>query len=183
LQEADRKDVEQTVWLNMLTRGKREELDKPEAYLTTVTRNAVTDFFKRKHQPCRDERQTLSLDDDDGGMELPDERPANPADAFESRRTRLRVRALRGALTEKEAACFDAVMAQDFNDAPKKEQTKVVAIVKRVLALPVRPRSVEHPDPLDGPEHCGETVRRLRLVVDQRRDVAPVEDPYLDAAE
>jgi RNA polymerase sigma factor (sigma-70 family) len=188
VQPADLSDIEQNVWLNLTTRANREDLDKPEAYLTTVTRNAVIDFFRHKQKPVRDERKTHPLDDDRGSgpIALAYVADANPADAFERRRTRDRVRAIRGALDERDAATFDAVMAQDFDDAPKRERTKVVAMTKRVLALPAQPRSVEHPDLVEGPSHCGRTVRRLALVVgisgDERRDESD-DDEILDAAE
>jgi DNA-directed RNA polymerase specialized sigma24 family protein len=182
LQDADLEDIEQNVWLKVATRAKREGLDAPEAYLTTITKRAAFDCFRRKHRPCRDERKTEPLEGS-AAVGLADARAANAAEVFDTKRTRCRVRALRSALSATEATTFDSVMAHDFDGAPTKEQTKVVAMVKRVLALPARPPSVEHPDPLDGPEHCGETVRRLRLVVDARDDISPFEDLYLDAAE
>jgi DNA-directed RNA polymerase specialized sigma24 family protein len=180
LQPADLENVEQNVWLNVLTRWPDESPPNVEAYLTDVVKNAVADVYRRAHRKKRDERRNarLVVDETSGPVDVGMIDPVDVAVDFERARTKKRVRAVALQLTPRDAATFDKMM-EDFESVPKKDRDRVVAAVRAIMALP-RTASVENTDDVDGPSHCGRTMRRLGLDTD---DGDVIDDEWADAAE
>jgi DNA-directed RNA polymerase specialized sigma24 family protein len=183
IQLADVKDIEQTVWENVVSGWNADPRESDRAYLTGIIKNAVPEFYRRKHAQKRDERLTQGLVEEgaSGPIDLhliaPDEDAAISLDIVRATK-RLRVIARR--LPARELAIYERFIAEP-ESVPAKDTRRLVAALKEIMNISARPRSVEHPDEVEGPSHCGRTLRRLGLHTDEGD--ATGEDEMLDAAE
>ena len=187
LQEADQKNVAQEVWANVLASWPETPPDSERAYLTTMVVNAARNFYRRFNRKNEDQRRNTPLEDEgpSGAIDCRLVARTNVADEVERIRLCERFEAIACALPAEDSAIF-RVMMRDVDDVPKKDRDRVLAKVREMMRLPKRPRSIEYPDDVEGPSHCGRTVRRLEQ---EQRAAAVNDDDWnetteeLDAAE
>ena len=179
IQEADRKDIEQDLWTKLVTSWPTDPPpDNDEAYLTGAVKHAVADFYRRKHRQKRDERKNVSLAVEEAPGPV-DSNLVDPCDVpvdFERVRTSKRVRVIAQRLAPREREIFGRMIV-DFDGVPAKQRNRVIAAMRDLMEVASTPRGFDDTDDIDGPSHCGRTVRRLGL---NEEDIA---DAWPDAAE
>lgn len=182
LQEADRHDVAQNVFRSVLTSWPSPQPLNERAYLTTMVVNAVKAHYRKNNRVTADRRLNVSLvaEEPSGPIDIQLVDSVDVADEFSVARLRQRFEAIARALSPADAVVFRRMMV-DTDDVPVKEQRRVIAAVRKLMNLPSRPPSIEYPDLVEGPSHCGRTVRRLEA--DKRCRGHVHYDEELDAAE
>lgn len=185
LQQADQDNIAQEVWLSVIRSWPETPRDSDRAYLTTMVVNAVKKFYRDANKKKEDQRLNDSLVDEgaSGPIDCRLVDRVNVADDVERARLNQRFEAIARALPPADAEIFRRMML-DVDDVPKKDRVRVLAKVRALMKLPAHPRSVEYPDDVEGPSHCGRTVRRLeqerRVTANDEWDELTEE---LDAAE
>jgi DNA-directed RNA polymerase specialized sigma24 family protein len=185
LQPADQENVAQAVWVKVLTRWPDTPPDSERAYLTTIIVNAIRAHYRRNNRKTDDERNNDALIDEgaSGPLDCRLVDPVNVAEEVDIMRLRGRFDEIARLLDRADAEIFRRMMI-DVDDVPKKDRDRVVKAVRVLLRLSAKPHSVEYPDLVEGPSHCGRALRRIK---DEKRGAAnddwdePTEE--LDAAE
>jgi hypothetical protein len=184
LQPADREDVEQKMWLKLVTSKTAERRESNVAFLKRCANNAAKSFIEARNAQKNDADKTDSLGDEVVADTSFDFRGIE--EQIDARRTMKQLHAIAHRLPAREAKIF-ALLMDDYDAVPAKERNRCVAALKRLLEIPATPASVERPRQLDAATECARTVRRLRLVVDDdaREDDVTVDelDDFANAAE
>ena len=183
-QLADLEDIEQNVWTKITARWPEKPPPSARGYIVGIIKNAIPDFYREKHADMRDERVTDPLAV--VGISGPMERAVidvadSPSSSFERRRTAQRVREIAAKLPDAEAAIYARFIADD-ESISKKELMRLQSAMRKLIGLRAQPHSVERPDLVEGPSHCGRAVRRLRLEHEGEGEVQD-DDELPDAAE
>jgi DNA-directed RNA polymerase specialized sigma24 family protein len=171
LQPADAKDVEQMVWMKIVRGWPAVDPTKPEAWLTSTIKHAVAELYRRKHAQKRDERRNDPLfeERDSGPVDAPmisdDDVPAD----FERFRTKKRVRLIATQLAPADFAIFQRMM-RDWESVPVNDRRRVIAAIRRLLRIDET--NEEAGRIVEGPSHCGRTIRRLLLDEDEEDEEA-----------
>lgn len=187
LQKADQDNVAQDVWASVITSWPETPPDSERAYLTTMVVNAVRKFYRTANKKSEDQRLNDALEDEghSGPIDCRLIDRTNVAGDVERARLKERFEFIAATLPPADAVIFRRMMV-DVDEVPKKDRDRVLAKVRELMKLPKRPRSIEYPDDIEAPSHCGRTVRRLK---EERLEAANHDDEWnetseeLDAAE